>query len=194
MAKAVATRSIDLESIDRLEEKIKLLVGVVERLRANEGRLSDENARLVRELDAALARLTARKARAPRSRRSSRSARSSSPASRTCWRRSKPSIFSSGTPVGVRPRKGWFADGTDQPHRTVDIHGQRYPIRSSLDAAYVAELAAYVDEKMRLALKECPSGDTLKVAVLAALNIADEYFRAGDDVAGPSGWPGSPRP
>jgi cell division protein ZapA len=65
---------------------------------------------------------------------------------------------------------------------TVEIHGQRYPIKSSLDATYVAELAAYVDEKMRLALKECPSGDTLKVAVLAALNIADEYFRAGDDV------------
>ena len=59
MAKAVMTRSVDLESIDRLEEKIKLLVGVVERLRANEGRLSDDNARLVRELDAALARVTA---------------------------------------------------------------------------------------------------------------------------------------
>ena len=59
MAKAVATRSVDLESIDRLEEKIKLLVGLVERLRANEGRLSDENGRLVRELDTALARLTA---------------------------------------------------------------------------------------------------------------------------------------
>ena len=65
---------------------------------------------------------------------------------------------------------------------TVEIHGQRYPIKSTLDAAYVAELAGYVDEKMRLALKECPSGDTLKVAVLAALNIADEYFRACDDV------------
>ncbi len=59
MAKAVATRSIDLESIDRLEEKVKLLVGLVERLRSSEGRLSDENGRLVRELDAALARLTA---------------------------------------------------------------------------------------------------------------------------------------
>ena len=59
MAKAVATRSIDLDSIDRLEEKIKLLVGLVERLRASEGRLSDENGRLVRELDAALSRLTA---------------------------------------------------------------------------------------------------------------------------------------
>jgi regulator of replication initiation timing len=59
VAKAVATRLVDLESIDRLEEKIKLLVGLVERLRASEGRLSDENARLVRELDTALARLTA---------------------------------------------------------------------------------------------------------------------------------------
>ena len=59
MAKAVAARSVDLESIDRLEEKVKLLVGLVERLRANEGRLSEENGRLVRELDAALARLTA---------------------------------------------------------------------------------------------------------------------------------------
>ena len=59
MAKAVATRLVDLESIDRLEEKVKLLVGLVERLRASEGRLSDENARLVRELDTAMARLTA---------------------------------------------------------------------------------------------------------------------------------------
>jgi regulator of replication initiation timing len=58
VAKAVATRLVDLESIDRLEEKIKLLVGLVERLRASEGRLSDENARLVRELDTTLARLT----------------------------------------------------------------------------------------------------------------------------------------
>ena len=60
---------------------------------------------------------------------------------------------------------------------TVEIHGQQYPIRSSLDAAYVAELAAYVDEKMRRASEETPVGDTLKIAVLAAINIADECFR-----------------
>jgi len=64
----------------------------------------------------------------------------------------------------------------------VEIHGQRYPIRSGLDAAYVAELAAFVDGKMQLAAKECPAGDTLKVAVLAAINIADEYFRSRDSV------------
>jgi cell division protein ZapA len=62
----------------------------------------------------------------------------------------------------------------------VEIHGQRYPIRSALDTQYVAELAAFVDEKMRLAARECPAGDTLKIAVLAALNVADEYFRACD--------------
>ena len=48
--KAVATRSVDLESIDRLEEKIKLLVGVVERLRSDAVRMADENGRLAREL------------------------------------------------------------------------------------------------------------------------------------------------
>jgi cell division protein ZapA len=64
---------------------------------------------------------------------------------------------------------------------SVEIHGQQYPIRSGLDPAYVAELAAYVDEKMRLAARESTAGETLKLAVLAALNIADEYFRECDE-------------
>jgi cell division protein ZapA len=64
----------------------------------------------------------------------------------------------------------------------VEIHGHRYPIRSALPPDYVAELAAYVDEKMRLAARESPAGDTLKLAVLAAINIADEFFRARDEV------------
>jgi cell division protein ZapA len=63
---------------------------------------------------------------------------------------------------------------------TVEIAGQRYPIRSALDAGYVAELATYVDAKMRLAAKETSGGDSLKIAVLAALNIADELFRCRD--------------
>ena len=66
---------------------------------------------------------------------------------------------------------------------TVDINGMRYPIRSHLDAAYVADLAAYVEMKMQLAAQESPAGDTLKIAVLAALNIADEYFRARQEGA-----------
>jgi cell division protein ZapA len=59
----------------------------------------------------------------------------------------------------------------------VEIAGQRYPIRSTLDEQYVARLAVYVDEKMRAAADSTPTGDTLRLAVLAALNIADELFR-----------------
>ena len=62
----------------------------------------------------------------------------------------------------------------------VDIHGQRYPIRSGLDPEYVARLATYVDEKMRAAAETTPTGDSLRLAVLAALNIADELFRCRD--------------
>ena len=47
----VAVRGVDLEPIDRLEEKVKLLVGMIDRLRADQARAADENARLTRELD-----------------------------------------------------------------------------------------------------------------------------------------------
>lgn len=57
MAKAVATRSVDLEPIDRLEEKVRLLVSMIERLRADSVRMADDNARLMRELDAARGRV-----------------------------------------------------------------------------------------------------------------------------------------
>jgi cell division protein ZapA len=60
---------------------------------------------------------------------------------------------------------------------TVEILGQRYPIRSSLDTTYVTELATYIDQKMRTAADRTAGGDSVRVAVLAALNIADEYFR-----------------
>ena len=63
---------------------------------------------------------------------------------------------------------------------TVEIFGQQYPIRSQLDASYVAELARYVDEKMQSAADRPSAGDSVRVAVLAALNIADEYFRCRD--------------
>ncbi len=70
---------------------------------------------------------------------------------------------------------------------TVEIHGQRYPVRSDLDQAYIAELAAYVDQKMRLAADELSSADSLRIAVIAALNLADELYRARADGAGAEG-------
>lgn len=59
----------------------------------------------------------------------------------------------------------------------VEIGGQRYPIRTSLEPDYVARLAVYVDEKMRAAAGSTPTGDPVRLAVLTALNIADELFR-----------------
>ena len=64
------------------------------------------------------------------------------------------------------------------PVVTVEIAGQRYPIRSGLDERYVAELAAYVDQKMRAAANAAPESDMLGLAILTALNIADDCFRA----------------
>jgi cell division protein ZapA len=63
----------------------------------------------------------------------------------------------------------------------VEILGQQYPIRSTLAESYLADLAAYVDEKIRSAAEVTPTTDTVRLVVLAALNIADECFHALDD-------------
>jgi cell division protein ZapA len=68
---------------------------------------------------------------------------------------------------------------------TVEIAGQRYPIRSTLDERYITELAAYVDQKMRAASDSAPASDMLGLAVLVALNIADEFFREREREAHP---------
>jgi regulator of replication initiation timing len=58
MAKT-ATRSVELEPIDRLEEKVKLLVAMVERMKNEQSRAAEENQRLARELEAMRGRLAA---------------------------------------------------------------------------------------------------------------------------------------
>ena len=73
----------------------------------------------------------------------------------------------------------------------VDVLGQRYAIRSTLEPDYIARLAACVDQKMRAAADVTPNGDSVRFAVLAALNIADELFRcreANQDRDGLLAW------
>jgi cell division protein ZapA len=55
----------------------------------------------------------------------------------------------------------------------VEIYDQTYHLRGS-DPEYITELGEYVDVKMRLISKQAATVDSLRVAVLAALNIADE--------------------
>ena len=69
----------------------------------------------------------------------------------------------------------------------VEIFGQSYALNAGADPGYVQQLAAHVDAQMRQVGNSATAVDSLKVAVLAALNIADECFRlrAGTDgVAG----------
>jgi len=57
MAKQAAARAVDADPIDRLEEKIKLLVNIVTTLRSEQASAAEENARLMQERDALRARV-----------------------------------------------------------------------------------------------------------------------------------------
>ena len=56
----------------------------------------------------------------------------------------------------------------------VEIFDQAYNLRGS-DPEYILKLAEYVDSKMRAVAEQTHTVDTVRLAVLAALNIADEY-------------------
>jgi cell division protein ZapA len=60
----------------------------------------------------------------------------------------------------------------------IEIYKQKYRIKvkGEEDEKYISHLTSYVDQKMREVAVKSRSVDTLKVAVLAALNIADEFF------------------
>ena len=60
------------------------------------------------------------------------------------------------------------------PSIRVDIYDQSYSLRGT-DADYIQKLADYVDLKMRAVAEKTSTADSLRVAVLAALNIADEF-------------------
>ncbi len=61
------------------------------------------------------------------------------------------------------------------PNRVkVEIYGQSYTLGGDLDEAYVQKLARYVDEKMSAISAATHTVDSTKVAVLAAVAIADE--------------------
>ena len=59
---------------------------------------------------------------------------------------------------------------------SVDIYDQTYHLRAH-DPAYIEKLASTVDSKMRAVSASGNTADSLRVAVLAALNIADELLR-----------------
>ena len=63
----------------------------------------------------------------------------------------------------------------------VQIFGQTFSVGGELGAEYVQKLAAYVDEKMRAISEMTPTVDTQKLAVMAALAIADELHTVREE-------------
>ena len=60
---------------------------------------------------------------------------------------------------------------------SVEIFGQTYSVRGEGDPDYLAELARFVDTRMREVAAQVATVDPMKIAILAALNIADEFSR-----------------
>ena len=66
----------------------------------------------------------------------------------------------------------------------VEIFDQIYNLRGS-DADYILKLAEYVDTKMRAVSEQTATVDSVRLAVLAAINIADEYHLLKRKLASP---------
>jgi cell division protein ZapA len=69
-----------------------------------------------------------------------------------------------------------MADKPDLVH--LEIFGQTYAVRGGADPGYVRKLAAFVDAQMQEVSRSSGAVDSVRVAVLAALNISDELFQA----------------
>ncbi|MBI2214048.1 MAG: cell division protein ZapA [Acidobacteria bacterium] len=60
---------------------------------------------------------------------------------------------------------------------TIEIYGENYNVRGDGDPAYLGELARFVDTRMHDVASQLSTADPVKIAILAALNIADDLYR-----------------
>ena len=79
--------------------------------------------------------------------------------------------------IGRTINKGSMESSTGSPTIRVEIYNQTYNIRSDGDTEYIIQLAEFVDSRMREISSGTLTVDSLKVAILAALHIADELHR-----------------
>jgi len=59
----------------------------------------------------------------------------------------------------------------------IKVFGQTYTVKTDAEEDYIQEVAKYVNEKMEEVLKKTKSVSTVNVAILTALNIADDLLR-----------------
>jgi cell division protein ZapA len=79
--------------------------------------------------------------------------------------------------IGRMINKGSMEGSNSSPTIRVEIYNQTYNIRSDGDTEYIIQLAEFVDSRMREISSGTLTVDSLKVAILAALHIADELHR-----------------
>src|SRR6266478_2294153 len=79
--------------------------------------------------------------------------------------------------IGEKLGKSSMDGTTTSPTIRVEIYNQTYNIRSDGDTEYIVQLAEFVDSRMREISSGTLTVDSLKVAILAALHIADELHR-----------------
>src|SRR6476659_4816622 len=79
--------------------------------------------------------------------------------------------------IGQILGKSQMESTTTTPTIRVEIYNQTYNIRSDGDTEYIIQLAEFVDSRMREISSGTLTVDSLKVAILAALHIADELHR-----------------
>ena len=66
---------------------------------------------------------------------------------------------------------------TDGNLARVSIFGHEYTVKAEADGSYIADVAKYVDQKMREVKEQLPnSQSTSRIAILAAMSITDDYF------------------
>ena len=82
-------------------------------------------------------------------------------------------VEESSTPSSSNPAATMPPEGPPSCNLVVDIYDQMYHLRGP-DPKYLEQLSALVDAKMRAVAQHGTTVDSLRVAVLAALNIADE--------------------
>jgi cell division protein ZapA len=80
-----------------------------------------------------------------------------------------------GIAQGMATGRQWLCSAGSKAMK-IEIYDQMYSVQADQNEEYLKELAAYVDSKMRTVAEATRTVDTVKVAVLAALNIADEMF------------------
>lgn len=64
---------------------------------------------------------------------------------------------------------------------TVEIFGETYPVKGDIDTQKVMRTAKFLDERMKSISRANPHLSPTRIAILAALNIADDYLELEQD-------------